>query len=101
MNKKFTLHLIENQHEEINKQKQIKHRDFFNITIVDTHIHHTAAMNCKQLLYFIKDKIRNEGDTTVYYSDKLNKSLTLNELCQKLGIKVEDISLDSLQVFAD
>eukprot|EP00441_Pelagodinium_beii_P010964 CAMPEP_0197685876 /NCGR_PEP_ID=MMETSP1338-20131121/101635_1 /TAXON_ID=43686 ORGANISM="Pelagodinium beii, Strain RCC1491" /NCGR_SAMPLE_ID=MMETSP1338 /ASSEMBLY_ACC=CAM_ASM_000754 /LENGTH=47 /DNA_ID= /DNA_START= /DNA_END= /DNA_ORIENTATION= len=32
------------------------HRDFYNVRKVDTHIHHSAAMNAKHLLRFMKKK---------------------------------------------
>jgi hypothetical protein len=36
---------------------------------VDTHIHHSAIMNQKHLLKFIKTKLRTEGDVTVLFRD--------------------------------
>lgn len=69
-------------------------RDFYNIIKVDTHIHHSAAMNAGHFLKFIKKKIKvilkkikelikffkfhklnkiiikNEGDKIVYMDNK-------------------------------
>lgn len=36
---------------------------------VDTHVHHSACMNQKHLLRFIKSKLRKEPDEVVIYRD--------------------------------
>lgn len=36
----------------------VPHRDFYNVRKVDTHIHHSASMNQKHLLRFIKSKLK-------------------------------------------
>jgi AMP deaminase len=41
-------------------------RDFYNVRKVDTHIHHSSSMNQKQLLKFIKRKLRNAPDVRAY-----------------------------------
>lgn len=41
-------------------QKSAPHRDFYNVRKVDTHVHHSACMNQKHLLRFIKSKLRKE-----------------------------------------
>merc|ERR1719353_2620966 len=71
------------------------HRDFYNVRKVDTHIHHSAAMNAKHLLRFIKKKMKKNG------SDVVSKSRTLSEVFSELGIKWHDICLDQLNVVAD
>lgn len=43
-------------------QKSAPHRDFYNVRKVDTHVHHSACMNQKHLLRFIKSKLRKEPD---------------------------------------
>jgi AMP deaminase len=48
-------------------QKSAPHRDFYNVRKVDTHIHHSACMNQKHLLKFIKSKLKNEPDEVSYY----------------------------------
>jgi len=35
-------------------QKVVPHRDFYNVWKVDTHVHHSACMNSKKMLRFIK-----------------------------------------------
>ncbi|RYR34220.1 hypothetical protein Ahy_A10g048970 isoform J [Arachis hypogaea] len=43
-------------------KKFAPHRDFYNVRKVDTHVHHSACMNQKHLLRFIKSKLRKEPD---------------------------------------
>lgn len=64
---KFRLHLLVNADREFLAQKSAPHRDFYNIRKVDTHVHHSACMNQKHLLRFIKSKLRKEPDEV--YSD--------------------------------
>lgn len=59
---KFRLHLLLNADREFLAQKGAPHRDFYNIRKVDTHIHHSACMNQKHLVRFIKSKLRKESD---------------------------------------
>lgn len=47
-------------------QKSAPHRDFYNVRKVDTHVHHSACMNQKHLLRFIKSKLRKEPDEVVF-----------------------------------
>jgi len=57
---KFNLHLMVNTDRELLAQKAAPHRDFYNVRKVDTHVHHSACMNQKHLLRFIKSKLRKE-----------------------------------------
>ena len=59
---KFNLHLMLNVDKEFLAQKSAPHRDFYNVRKVDTHVHHSACMNQKHLLRFIKSKLRKEPD---------------------------------------
>ena len=59
---KFNLHLMLNADKEFLAQKSAPHRDFYNVRKVDTHVHHSACMNQKHLLRFIKSKLRKEPD---------------------------------------
>jgi AMP deaminase len=77
------------------------HRDFYNVRKVDTHIHHSASMNAKYLFRFIKNKLENHGHDVVHFDAKLQKSITLSEAFNSLGVDVYDISLDKLNVLAD
>jgi AMP deaminase len=44
--------------------KAVPHRDFYNVRKVDTHIHHSASMNQKHLLRFIKSKLRRSPEVS-------------------------------------
>lgn len=63
---KFRLHLLVNADGEFLAQKSAPHRDFYNIRKVDTHVHHSACMNQKHLLRFIKSKLRKEPDEVCF-----------------------------------
>jgi len=58
-------------------QKTAPHRDFYNVRKVDTHVHHSACMNQKHLLRFIKSKLRKEPDE-VYSLINWQKKTFLN-----------------------
>ncbi|PPD97566.1 hypothetical protein GOBAR_DD05406 [Gossypium barbadense] len=62
LEQKFNLHLMLNADREFLAQKSAPHRDFYNVRKVDTHVHHSACMNQKHLLRFIKSKLRKEPD---------------------------------------
>jgi AMP deaminase len=42
----------------------VPHRDFYNVRKVDTHVHHSACMNQKHLLRFIKHKMKKSPDVS-------------------------------------
>jgi hypothetical protein len=48
-------------------------RDFYNVRKVDTHVHHSASMNQKHLLRFIK----SESTTTCFQESLLMQTLAL------------------------
>ena len=50
---------------ELSAQKEVPHRDFYNVRKVDTHIHAASSMNHKHLLRFIKKSLKTEGDRIV------------------------------------
>lgn len=62
---KFNLHLMLNADKEFLAQKSAPHRDFYNVRKVDTHVHHSACMNQKHLLRFIKSKLKKEPDEVI------------------------------------
>ena len=55
---RFNLHELLNHEIEQLVQKSIPHRDFYNVRKIDNHVHHSAAMNQKHLLRFIKAKLK-------------------------------------------
>uniref|UniRef100_A0A2N9EBX0 AMP deaminase n=1 Tax=Fagus sylvatica TaxID=28930 RepID=A0A2N9EBX0_FAGSY len=85
-------------------QKGAPHRDFYNIRKVDTHVHHSACMNQKHLLRFIKSKLRKEPDEVVIFRD--GKYMTLKEVFESLELSGQlqcrhDLNVDLLDVHAD
>ncbi|RYR18001.1 hypothetical protein Ahy_B03g062644 isoform C [Arachis hypogaea] len=81
------------------EEKGAPHRDFYNIRKVDTHIHHSACMNQKHLLRFIKSKLRKEPDEVVIFRD--GKYMTLKEVFESLDLTGYDLNVDLLDVHAD
>lgn len=99
LEEKFRLHLLVNADREFLAQKSAPHRDFYNVRKVDTHVHHSACMNQKHLLRFIKLKLKKEPDEVVIYRD--GKYLTLMEVFQSLDLTGHDLNVDLLDVHAD
>uniref|UniRef100_A0A0N5AM92 AMP deaminase n=1 Tax=Syphacia muris TaxID=451379 RepID=A0A0N5AM92_9BILA len=96
---KFQLHTLLNELRELHEQKQVPHRDFYNIRKVDTHIHAASSMNQKHLVRFIKKKLKTEKDTVVLRKE--SRSVTLQEVFNELGLDAYDLSVDMLDVHAD
>ncbi|KAL8533930.1 hypothetical protein ACS0TY_010092 [Phlomoides rotata] len=99
LEEKFRLHFLVNADKEFVAQKTAPHRDFYNIRKVDTHVHHSACMNQKHLLRFIKSKLRKEPDEVVIYRD--GQYLTLKEVFDSLDLTGYDLNVDLLDVHAD
>ena len=97
---KFDLHGMVHTTTERNEMKSNCHRDFYNVRKVDTHIHHSAAMNAKFLLRFIRRKARIFPNDVVMAA-KDGTPITLTEVFQDLDVKPGDLSLDKLNVMAD
>ncbi|KAK3212334.1 hypothetical protein Dsin_017040 [Dipteronia sinensis] len=99
LEQKFNLHLMLNADKEFLAQKSAPHRDFYNVRKVDTHVHHSACMNQKHLLRFIKSKLRKEPDEVVIFRD--GTYLTLKEVFESLDLTGYDLNVDLLDVHAD
>jgi len=95
---RFNLHVLLNGTRENQSSKSVPHRDFYNVRKVDTHVHHSACMNLKHLLRFIKFKLRNFTDEIVIFRD--GRNLTLGEVFMSLGLTAYDISIDTLDMHA-
>ena len=67
---------------------------------VDTHVHHSAAMNAKHLLRFIKKKCKYNYDEVVEV-EKDGTELRLRDVFARLSIEPYDLSIDKLAVMAD
>lgn len=94
----FNLHVLLNGQRELSTQKSVPHRDFYNVRKVDTHVHHSACMNQKHLLRFIKAKLRKQGDEIVTLRD--GKELTLEGVFKSLRLTAYDLSIDTLDMHA-
>lgn len=95
---RFNLHTLLNSDRELVAQKAVPHRDFYNIRKVDTHIHHSACMNQKHLLRFIKSRLRNSPGEIVIFRD--GRFMTLSEVFRSLNLTAYDLSVDTLDMHA-
>ncbi|KAI1814634.1 hypothetical protein GGS20DRAFT_547768 [Poronia punctata] len=95
---KFNLYALLNEYQETADTKKVPHRDFYNVRKVDTHVHHSACMNQKHLLRFIKSKMKKYPDEYVLYRD--GKNLTLREVFESINLTAYDLSIDTLDMHA-
>ncbi|KAL9585113.1 MAG: hypothetical protein Q9212_001710 [Teloschistes hypoglaucus] len=95
---KFNLHALENSYAETMESKNVPHRDFYNVRKVDTHVHHSACMNSKHLLRFIKSKLKKSGSDIVMFRD--GKKMTLQQVFDSLELTAYDLSIDTLDTHA-
>lgn len=93
---KFNLYFLLNEYQEIADSKSVPHRDFYNVRKVDTHVHHSACMNQKHLLRFIKSKMKKSPDEIVLFRD--GKHLTLKEVFESINLTAYDLSIDTLDM---
>ena len=98
---KFELHGMVHTTTERNEMKSNCHRDFYNVRKVDTHIHHSAAMNAKFLLRFIRRKARLFPNDVVMLDPQSGQPVTLGEMFRIINVEPGDLSLDKLNVLAD
>ncbi|KAK9461873.1 uncharacterized protein V1516DRAFT_711323 [Lipomyces oligophaga] len=94
----WNLYVLMNEYQELAVTKANPHRDFYNVRKVDTHVHHTACMNQKHLLRFIKSKMKKCPDEKVIFRD--GKVLTLAEVFESLNLTAYDLSIDTLDMHA-
>ncbi|KAL6048669.1 AMP deaminase [Balamuthia mandrillaris] len=97
---RWHFHSLLNAGKEILSSQTDDPKDFSNVAKVDTHIHLAAAMTSKHLLSFIKRKIRDSPNDEVL-TDKEGKPLTLQQFISTLGLKIDEFTVDSLDVRAD
>jgi AMP deaminase len=95
---RYNLYTLLNEYEEVAETKKVPHRDFYNVRKVDTHVHHSACMNQKHLLRFIKSKMKKCPDEIVLYRD--DKKLTLREVFESINLTAYDLSIDTLDMHA-
>jgi len=94
----WDLHLQFNASKEAQEQKEAKHRDFYNCRKIDTHVHHSACMNQKHLLRFIKSKVKRCGNDIVCERDGVQK--TLRQVFDELGLEPHELNIDLLDMYA-
>jgi len=95
---RYHLYTLLNEYEEVADTKKVPHRDFYNVRKVDTHVHHSACMNQKHLLRFIKSKMKKCPDEVVI--DRDGKQLTLREVFESIKLTAYDLSIDTLDMHA-
>lgn len=93
---KFNLYVLLNEYQETADSKKVPHRDFYNVRKVDTHVHHSACMNQKHLLRFIKSKMKKYPNEVVLLRD--GKHLTLAEVFASINLTAYDLSIDTLDM---
>lgn len=93
---KYNLYALLNEYQETADSKKVPHRDFYNVRKVDTHVHHSACMNQKHLLRFIKSKMKKCPDELVLNRD--GRNLTLAEVFQSINLTAYDLSIDTLDM---
>ena len=93
---RFHLYFLVNSYQETADCKRVPHRDFYNVRKVDTHVHHSACMNQKHLLRFIKSKMKKSPDEVVMFRDE--KELTLKEVFESINLTAYDLSIDTLDM---
>ncbi|KAI8903569.1 hypothetical protein EDD86DRAFT_195754 [Gorgonomyces haynaldii] len=95
---KFEMYVLLNEYQEMAESKRVSHRDFYNVRKVDTHVHHSACMNQKHLLRFIKSKLKKNPEDLVIFRD--GKHLTLAQVFESLKLTAYDLSIDTLDMHA-
>lgn len=93
---KFNLYVLLNEYQETADSKKVPHRDFYNVRKVDTHVHHSACMNQKHLLRFIKSKMKKYPNEVVLFRD--GRHLTLEEVFASINLTAYDLSIDTLDM---
>lgn len=93
---KFNLYVLLNEYQETADSKKVPHRDFYNVRKVDTHVHHSACMNQKHLLRFIKSKMKKYPNEVVLFRD--GRHLTLAEVFASINLTAYDLSIDTLDM---
>jgi AMP deaminase len=95
---RYNLYTLLNEYEEVADTKKVPHRDFYNVRKVDTHVHHSACMNQKHLLRFIKSKMKKCPDELVL--DRDGQKLTLSQVFESINLTAYDLSIDTLDMHA-
>lgn len=100
LSSKHELHVLLNELKEAAIQKQLPHRDFYNVRKVDTHVHASSCMSQKHMLRFIKKKMKKELSYVVCRDD-CGGDMTLDQVFQSLNLSAYELSVDMLDVHCD
>ncbi|KAH9514914.1 AMP deaminase 2 [Bulinus truncatus] len=100
LSNKFQLHVLLNELKESASQKEVPHRDFYNVHKVDTHVHASSGMNQKHLLRFIKKTMKTCKEDLVC-KNEAGESMTLAQVFKSINLTPYDLSVDMLDVHAD
>lgn len=92
----FKMHVTINGASENEAQSDLLGTDFYRTMKVDNHIHLAAAATARQFVFFVKDKLENEGDTVV-----MEDGQTLKEVFEKAGLDTDHLTIDAFNVLAD
>lgn len=92
----FHLYFLVNSYQETAECKRAPHRDFYNVRKVDTHVHHSACMNQKHLLRFIKSKMKKSPCEVVTFRDGIE--MTLEQVFHSINLTAYDLSIDTLDM---
>lgn len=95
----FRLHRNSAAAVERMEQKTTSYKDFYTVVKVDTHIHHSASMNSKKLLQFIKKKLRETPQDVVH--EGMKGPYTLEEVFKQLNKTSDSLCLDSLDTHSN
>mmetsp|Transcript_21215 Transcript_21215/g.48713 ORF Transcript_21215/g.48713 Transcript_21215/m.48713 type:complete len:746 (-) Transcript_21215:214-2451(-) len=95
---KFELYTHRNSATERQTQRGAGRRDFYQVRKIDTHIHHSAAFSQRQLMKFIRQKMRDEKDVVV--ANEKGKPVTLQEVFKSAGVEEDGVHADNLCVAA-
>jgi AMP deaminase len=76
----------------------LSYSSFMSYHQVDTHVHHSASMNQKHLLRFIKSKMKHSPNEVVCFRD--GQELTLDEVFESLGFSAYELSIDTMDMHA-
>lgn len=94
----FLMYANLTQEREKKEQKLYSKKDFYKVVKIDTHVHHSACMNSKHLLNFIKNKLILYPDEIVYEDEC--KKYTLKEIFDNLNMSKDSFCIESLDTHA-
>ena len=95
-----SMHTLMNHELELTQSKSVPHRDFYNVRKVDNHVHHSACMNQKHLLRYIKKKMREPEADSIKVIVRDGQTLTLSQVFRSLNLTAYDLSIDTLDMHA-